>query len=192
MDFERGYCTNPKRGEIYWIQRPPSATTIENQNRPGRPGVVVSNDSINSSSNLVEVVYLSQNQVEDRPEHCLIRSTGSRSWAVCNQVSTVKKENVGNYIATCTESEMNNLEACMAISLGLSAFNPELFNVQPEDLDGPKVIEDHDDEERILLEKKLSSLTETLDQLTAQLIESKAREKLLRELYDSLVRSKTE
>lgn len=47
-----------KRGEIYYIEPSKTLQTTGSEQRPNRPGVVVSNNENNEHSSIVEIVYL--------------------------------------------------------------------------------------------------------------------------------------
>lgn len=187
-----------RRGDIFYIERYYSVNAGSSVTSPGRPGIVVSNDSNNRYSETVEIVYLTTQPKKDLPTHCSIRSSQKPSTALCEQVHTINAEQLGDYMGSCNEAEMRAVDACLAISLGLT-FDaaPPKPSAEPKEVvkEVPVVDQqyiDEKNEEIKSLEEKIKSLTESLDQITASLIESKARETLLRELYDSLVRAKTE
>lgn len=112
-----------KRGEIYYIE---SLYNEEgSEQRAGRPAIIVSNDLCNESSPVVEVVYLTTQPKNDMPTHVDIRSTQRNSVALCEQISSVSKDRVGSYYATCTDYEMLMVDAALAISLGLNFDSPK-------------------------------------------------------------------
>ena len=107
-----------KRGYIYYI-----VSTYQeegSEQRAGRPAVVVSNDKGNQHSNVVEVVYLTTQPKTDLPTHIDIKSANRPSIALCEQISSVSKERLGDYIGTCTKYELDMLNAGMMISLGIN------------------------------------------------------------------------
>lgn len=112
-----------KRGEIYYIERYRSEETGSEQHA-GRPAIIVSNDKNNEFSETVEVVYLTTQPKNDLPTHVEIRSTTRASVALCEQVTTVSVSRVGEYVGTCTDSEMRMLETAIAISLSLDLSDP--------------------------------------------------------------------
>lgn len=112
-----------KRGEIYYIERYRSEETGSEQHA-GRPAIIVSNDRNNEFSETVEVVYLTTQPKNDLPTHVEIRSTARASVALCEQVTTVSVSRVGEYVGTCTSSEMRMLETAIAISLSLDLSDP--------------------------------------------------------------------
>ena len=108
-----------KRGEIYYIEK--GYNEVGSEQRTGRPAIIVSNDKCNEHSAVVEVVYLTTQPKSDLPTHIDIRSTPKTSVALCEQISSVSKERVGQYVGQCSEYEMLMLEAALEISLGIES-----------------------------------------------------------------------
>ena len=107
-----------KRGDIWYIE---GGFTTGSEQRPGRPAVVVSNNRNNEHSSTIEVVYLTTQPKRDLPTHAVIRSMSRESIAICEQVTTVAIERLGNYRGQVTADEMADIEAAMRISLGLES-----------------------------------------------------------------------
>lgn len=106
-----------KRGEIYYIE---SYYTTGSEQRAGRPAVIVSNDKNNEYSATVEVVYLTTQPKHDLPTHVTVRGTGRDGIALCEQVSTVATERIGEFCGECNKQEMVAIETALMISLDLS------------------------------------------------------------------------
>lgn len=105
-----------KRGDIYYVER---STFAGSEQAAGRPAVIVSNNKNNEHSDTVEVVYLTTQPKNDLPTHVLIRSLSRESIAICEQITTVSKERMGNYKGRVTDSEMMNIEIAMLVSLDM-------------------------------------------------------------------------
>lgn len=104
------------KGEIYYIY-PREAVGCEQYG--GRPGIIVSNDMGNEFSKVVEVVFLTTRDKKPLPTHVEINSAKCKSTALCEQIETVSKERIGNYINTVTQNEMKKLDEALMISLGV-------------------------------------------------------------------------
>ena len=104
------------RGDIFYIDRLGDTTGCEQTS--GRPAVIVSNNKNNEYSPTVEIVYCTTKPKEDLPTHCIIRSTRLTSTVLCEQVTTVDKQRLGDYIGSCTEEEMQRINTALLISLG--------------------------------------------------------------------------
>lgn len=105
------------RGDIFYIQKGGRITGSE-QNQ-GRPAVVVSNDVGNNNSSIVEVVYLTTQEKNPLPTHTKVLCQVP-SIALCEQISTVSQERLGNFIRACTEKEMAAIDKAIMISLGIN------------------------------------------------------------------------
>lgn len=105
-----------KRGEIYYIHK---KDTTGAEIMKGRPGVIVSNNSLNTHSELVEVVFLSTSPKRALPTHVSIYSSGKDATALCEQISTVSKLRVGDKMGTCTPEEMAAIDEALLTSLDI-------------------------------------------------------------------------
>ena len=108
-----------RRGEIYYVKRVP---VVGSEQIAGRPAVVVSTEAINATSPTVEVVYLTTQTKKDMPEHIMCSATGKMSTILCEQISTVSVDKIGDYITTLTPEEMEDVEIGMMYSLGLERY----------------------------------------------------------------------
>lgn len=106
-----------RKGDMFYIRS--SFQEEGNEQHAGRPAIVVSNNKNNQCSNVVEIVYLTTKQKNDLPTHIDIRSCERPSIALCEQISSVSKARLGDYIGSLTETELNLLDAAMMISLDI-------------------------------------------------------------------------
>lgn len=111
-----------KRGEIYYIKH---RTTMGSEIAGDRPAVIVSNNVLNETSTVLEVVFLTTKPKKHLPTHATIYATGVKSTALCEQVYSVSDALVGDYCATCNEAEMAELDDALRASLGLYGPAPE-------------------------------------------------------------------
>lgn len=112
-------ATKVERGDIFYIYK--SAPTYGSEQIAGRPGIIVSNAKNNEYSETFEVIYTTTQEKNPLPTHVTIRSTPRVSTALCEQITTVSLERLGDYIGKVSKSEMSNLETAMLISLDLYA-----------------------------------------------------------------------
>ena len=99
------------RGDIFYIKKINQDT--------GRQAVIVSNNDINESQNMVEVVYLVEKQNESLPTHAKVRCH-LPSTALCEQVVSVSKDRIDGFIRTCTDEEIEKINKGLSISLGIT------------------------------------------------------------------------
>lgn len=105
-----------ERGDIYYIL----CEKAEGSEQKGkRPAVVVSNDTGNAYAPIIEVVFLTTNTKRWLPTHVEIKSSSARSKALCEQVTTVDKKRVSDYVGKVTKREMEEIEKAIKISLAI-------------------------------------------------------------------------
>ena len=108
------------RGDIFFITG--NSARIGSEQKQDRPAVVVSNDKANEHSPVIEVVFLtSAEKTKFLPTHvdvmCQIPSV-----ALCEQVHSISKTRLGQYVRTCTSEEMKRIDNALMVSLGLEGF----------------------------------------------------------------------
>jgi mRNA interferase MazF len=161
------------RGEIYWIKPSPYREAIGHVQRAGRPGVIVSSDEINGKGYTYEIVYLTTQPKRDLPTHCTIRSSQEISTALCEQIQTVSSEQLGNQLGTCTQEEMQAINTCMEISLGLYDYT-ESYDTEESKEDGEN-------------DAELDNLWQENDELREKLAKAQAEADVLRRIYNELL-----
>ena len=105
------------RGDIYFVKmtnRVYDTGVLD----AGRPAVVVSNNQGNYHSNYVQVVYLTTKEKKPLPTHVPIICR-TPSTAMCEQIQTVSKDRLVEFVRTCTDAEMKQIDEALMISLGL-------------------------------------------------------------------------
>lgn len=103
------------RGDIFYIM-PGEADCFDL--KAGRPGIIVSNNMGNQHSDRVEVVYLTTKDKKPMPTHVDIICR-QKSTALCEQITTVSKDRIGEFIKTCTTAEMKRIDEALMVSLGI-------------------------------------------------------------------------
>lgn len=120
-----------ERGDIFYITKAPVSTGSEQI--AGRPGIIVSNNENNAHSTTVEVVYCTTKEKPFLPTHTTVLSTPYESTVLCEQVTTVSVNRLGDYIGKCNTSEMENIDRCLLVSMGLSSLS---CSTEPANPDG--------------------------------------------------------
>lgn len=151
-----------KRGDIHYILK--GAVTGSEQ-KAGRPAIIVSNDSCNVSSEVIEVVFLTTRPKKDLPTHVTVRNIPRISTAICEQITSVSKERIGDYVGYCTESEITQIDIALRHSLALAAPQKSLLKPAP--------VEN----------------TELVNDLRMRLSEALKEKDVYKEMYDRLVES---
>ncbi len=114
------------RGEIFYIHN--ESKYSGNEQGGYRPAVIVSNDIGNNVAPILEVVYLTTQEKKPLPTHVKICSAKYPSIALCEQIDTVNKDKVGDYIGQCSMAEMKKIDAALAVSIGIGV------NIKANDL----------------------------------------------------------
>lgn len=107
-----------RRGEVYFIHKG-NVSEYGAEQQSGRPAIIVSNDKGNLTSEAVEVVWLTTQPKRDMRTHVKISSTNKDSTALCEQITTVDKARIGDYVCTLSNKELVMVEDALAISLDL-------------------------------------------------------------------------
>ena len=153
------------RGDIYFISGG-DTNTVGSEQRPGRPGIVVSNNVNNSNSHTVEIVYLTTRDKVPLPTHVQVSCRGTQSTALCEQICTVSVDRLGDFCGYVSAEVMRQVDAALGVSLGLRVQGHE----DGEDIvdEAPIMMRGHEE-----LQKELDTLT--------------AKYKLLHGLYNNLL-----
>lgn len=178
-----------KRGEIYYIES--TYSEIGSEQRAGRPAVIVSNDTANKSSEVVEVVYTTVSPKKDLPTHVLLRSMQKESTALCEQITSVSTSRLGTFIGKCTDNEMNSIDVALSISLGLDVWKGHTEN-SPEPECKAAVEDDGAGTEELTEELEvIRELEEEKDQLATSLIVAETERDVYKRLYSDLMAAVT-
>ena len=118
------------RGDVYYVDKYP---TCGSEQQASRPGIIVSNNIINATSPVVEVVYLTTQIKRHAPTHVEVRSTGRASIALCEQITTVSVERLSNFKCRLTPDEMNMIDRALAQSVSILYNHSETEKGIPDD-----------------------------------------------------------
>ena len=128
--------TNVRRGDIFFVTK---EVVAPGEFEAGRPAIIVSNERNNMTSDFVSIVPLTTKDKKPLPTHVTIHSSGTKSTALCEQITQVSKLRLREYCNSCTPSEMEEIGKSLCIALEL---NPEeafaLAEVSPE----PSVVDE--------------------------------------------------
>ena len=104
------------RGDIFFISKcDPIVGAEEEQNRPC---VIISNDSGNLYGNTVIVALITSREKKPLPVHATVRCK-TLSTVLCEQILTVDKSRLSDFIRTCTAEELAEVDKALAVSVAL-------------------------------------------------------------------------
>lgn len=107
---------NIRRGDIYYVCENDHTTGCEQSGC--RPAVIVSNNVGNKYSPVVSVVYLTAKPKKPLPTHVDVECR-RKSIALCEQVYTVSKDRLGDYVRSLTDEEVERVNQALISALGL-------------------------------------------------------------------------
>lgn len=110
------YAGDVKRGDIYYVT---GAYGTGSEQTGERPAIIVSNDIGNRYAPVVEVVYLTTKYKNSIPTHVNIHSAKRPSTALCEQIVTVCKSRLKEYLGSVTVAEMRRIDKALQTSLGI-------------------------------------------------------------------------
>lgn len=183
-----------KRGQIYYIhKKPPYEGSREINPKNGRPAIIVSRDEDNYMSGTVMVVYLtSGSNIRFQRETQFKLSAGKaiRSVAKCEQIATIDKQCIGDYICDISEEELFQLNKTLTVALDIDTQQADA-KIRSE---LAKEREQHKVEVQMLyernkdLEAQNALLRQELDKRPcADTVESEAR--MYKKLYSDLLKT---
>lgn len=197
-------CKNMEyfRGDIVYVSK---GKYVGSEQGGDRPAVIVSNNTGNHFSDCVEIVYLTSAAKKDMPTHvdviCKCMST-----ALCEQIYTISKERITEFIRTCTKAEMQKIDEALMISLALNKETPsDIKNETEADIEAKNRIaelEKQIEEQKIVIDdmtkmaeavaKTDNSIdTEKVAELFTGLTKVTAERDVYKSLYDDLLKKVT-
>jgi mRNA interferase MazF len=149
------------RGDIYYVKKKSDSKAAE------APAVVVSSNIANNKNKSVIVVWLSRFPENDAPTHVPVICQ-AQSTAMCENISTVYKDRIGNLIRSCTDAEMRQIDDALSIALGLGLYDASMTGTGSGTLQTMLSSTDKDDLINCLT-KDLAESNAIIDELTKEL-----------------------
>lgn len=117
-----------KRGEIYYADLSP---IVGSEQGGIRPVLILQNNAGNHfSSTTIIVPITSVPKKKSQPTHIFIDYDflESRSVVLLEQLRTIDKQRLSDYLGQISQEDMQRIEGSMAISLGMKESKPEARN----------------------------------------------------------------
>ena len=102
------------RGDICIYKLPDVGKHIQNGIRPV---ICVSNNINNAKSEVVQVLAISTKK-DKLPMHVEINSTKEKSYVFCEQIFTIRKDEIISYVGHATKNEMKKINRALLLQIG--------------------------------------------------------------------------
>lgn len=104
------------RGDVYWVDFDPA---IGSEIQKKRPAVIVSNNQNNLYMNRVQVLPITSNVSRVYPCETLAMVANKQGKILADQITTIDKSRLGNFIYALTEIELTNISKIIKLQLDL-------------------------------------------------------------------------
>lgn len=108
-----------RRGDVYYVRYDQG---VGSEEAIGRPYLIVSSDAGNNTSPLLTVIPLTTS-VRYLGVGIELSTPRRRSWAICNNISTLDKIRFGDYMCSLSAAEMAKIDAALVETLELPVIN---------------------------------------------------------------------
>jgi mRNA interferase MazF len=105
-----------RRRDVYRVNFDPAQG---GEIRKTRPAVIVSNDVANRVLNRLQVIPLTSNTGRVYPAEAIVTVNGVAQKAMADQIRTIAKERLGQYVGRISDADMAAIEAAIRLQLGL-------------------------------------------------------------------------
>lgn len=122
------------RGSVFWL-KPSEAKAIGSEQNGARPVIIISNNKNNMHSPVVTIVPITSKEKVTLPTHVPIDAVTHPytdiNLVLCEQITTVAKQRLSNYIGMLPEDVLKNIEKAVAIQLDLTIHSNTIETTEP-------------------------------------------------------------
>lgn len=112
---------NISRGDIFYVIDNPAKPATGAEIWADRPALIVSNDVLNTTSNAVQIVFLSTStKKKPNPTHIAVTSGTKKAIAMCEQIHTVDISRLTDFIGHISPEEMDDIDGGLLFALQIN------------------------------------------------------------------------
>ena len=104
------------RGSVYWVDLD---LAIGSETNKTRPAVIISNNTQNTVSSRVVIIPITSNTKSIYPFESGVKVSEQSAKAMADQIRTIDKSRLKNYIGKLTKKELQELEKAIKLVLSL-------------------------------------------------------------------------
>ena len=142
-----------ERGEVYWVRLDAGVGAEKGY---GRPGVIVSANFLNSSSDLVSVAFTTTKPCDHIEWDVRIDATDRTSWVQCNQVMSYDKSRLGSCLGKLNAAEMRAVDDALEMVFDLGYEDSAVIKGKDSEIAALNIQIDELHREKTALELKIA------------------------------------
>lgn len=170
-----------ERGEVYWVRMD---TGLGTEQGVGRPGVILSNDDLNTKGSVLNIAFLSRQYRPGQP-YVEVYATGEKSYVICNQLMSFDKARMGKCIGKLDAAEQKAVDDAMEKVLDLGYKDDEAMRAKDAEIEArDAVIAEKDREIQSLKDRMKNQETAHADEVAGLKIELAVYQKLYEKSLD--------
>lgn len=101
------------RGDIYWC----NLIGVESVQGGKRPCLIISNNLNNQHSPTINIIPMTSKNKNNLPVHYKFKINGIVNTLLVEQITTIPKSFVENYIGTMSKESLSKIQTCLIIQL---------------------------------------------------------------------------
>lgn len=173
-----------ERGEVYGIRMD---SGFGSEQGYFRPGVIISNNHGNSTSPTVNVAFTTT-KPKDIGITIEINATRQRSWVLCNQIATVDKSRIAQFMGVLSSKEMVEVDKALGEVFDLGYTDDTALKAKDKEIEARDFVIGEKDAEIAKLQEQLASeKAKHEDELSSYKIENAMWQRLYEKALNTVV-----